>query len=408
MLFLLAVLVAPVATEAATIWTGPTMSFVNHLVSDVDQITPNVWLTRASTRGIYNAALESSFTHNFSPADTEWANGTTANYASLSYTDWNTWADGVNPGPPGTVGVNAVVHLISEDIYLDITFTSWPDGHSGNTGFSYNRSTPAVVNNPPSVTITNPASGAVFAAPANITIQASASDPDTGDSVTNVQFLVGSTVLTNEATDPFTAVTNNLPAGDYTLTAIASDDNGATATNSVNIIVDTPPAVTITNPLNNAVLSAPANVTIQASASDPDPGGSVTNVQFLVGSTVLTNQTTTPFSAATNNLAAGSYILKAIASDNLGVKTTNSVNISVVTPVPIVISSPSRPSSTNFQFSYTANAGLGYIVQRSTNLLSNGWITLVTNTAAASQVSFSDTNAAASPGFYRVGRLPNP
>lgn len=316
MLYLLAVLVAPVAAEAATIWTGPTLSFVNHSASDVDQITPNVGLTRASTLGIYNAALESSFTHNLSPADTEWANGTIANYASLSYTDWNTWAHGVNPGPPGTVGVNAVVHLISEDIYLDITFTYWPDGHGGNTGFSYNRSTPAVANNPPSVTITNPASGAVFAAPANITIQASASDPDTGDSVTNVQFLVGSTVLTNEATDPFTAVTNNLPAGDYTLTAIASDDNGATA--------------------------------------------------------------------------------------------TNSVNISVVTPVPIVISSPSRPSSTNFQFSYTANAGLGYIVQRSTNLLSTDWITLVTNTAVASQVIFSDTNAAASPGFYRVGRLPNP
>jgi hypothetical protein len=316
MLFLLAVLAAPVATEAATVWTGPTLSFINHSVSDVDQITPNVWLTRGGVQGIYNAKTESLFTHNFSPADTEWANGTTANYASLSYTDWNTWADGVNPGPPSTVGVNAVMHLISEDIYLDITFTSWPNGHSGNTGFSYNRSTPAVANNPPSVTITNPADGAVFAAPANITIQASASDPDTGDSVTNVQFLVGSTVLTNEATDPFIAVTNNLPAGNYTLSAIASDDSGATS--------------------------------------------------------------------------------------------TNSLNISVIKPVPVVISSPSRPSSTNFQFSYTADVGLGYIVQWSTNLLSTDWITLVTNTAAASLVNFSDTNATASPGFYRVGRLPNP
>jgi hypothetical protein len=316
MLFLLAVLSAPLTTEAATIWTGPTLSFNNHSVSDVDQITPKVWLTRGGVQGIYNAVTETSFTHNFSPADTEWANGTTANYASLSYTDWNTWAAGANPGPPSTVGVNAVVHLISEDIYLDITFTSWPDGHSGNTGFSYIRSTPAVVNNPLTVTITNPASGAVFAAPANITIQASASDPVTGGSVTNVQFLVGSTVLTNETTAPFSAVTNNLPAGNYTLSAIASDNSGATF--------------------------------------------------------------------------------------------TNSLNISVVTPVPVVISSPSRPSSTNFQFSYTANIGLGYIVQWSTNLLSTDWITLGTNTAAASPVNFSDTNATASPGFYRVGRLPNP
>src|SRR5438093_4354225 len=40
---------------------------------------------------------------------------------------------------------------------------------------------------PPSVNITNPVNGAVFAAPANVTIQANASDAD--GSVTNVQFI---------------------------------------------------------------------------------------------------------------------------------------------------------------------------------------------------------------------------
>ncbi len=47
----------------------------------------------------------------------------------------------------------------------------------------------AAANVPPTVTITNPASGTVFAAPASVTIQASASDSD--GTVTNVQFLVG-------------------------------------------------------------------------------------------------------------------------------------------------------------------------------------------------------------------------
>ena len=82
----------------------------------------------------------------------------------------------------------------------------------------------AAANLPPAVTITNPVSGTIFAAPANVTIQASASDSD--GTVTNVQFLVGSTVLSNDAAAPFSAVTNNLAAGSYTLSAIASDNNG--------------------------------------------------------------------------------------------------------------------------------------------------------------------------------------
>ena len=167
-----------------------------------------------------------------------------------------------------------------------------------------------------------------------------------------------------------------------------------------------PPSVTITNPVSGTVFAAPANVTIQASASDPD--GTVTNVQFLVGSTVLSNDDANPFSAVTNNLAAGSYTLFAIASDNGGATGTNQINISVVTPVSVLLSAPQKLAPANYKFSYTANVGLSYIVQRSTNLLSTNWTTLVTNTAGSGSINFTDLNATVNPGFYRVGRLPNP
>jgi chitinase len=167
-----------------------------------------------------------------------------------------------------------------------------------------------------------------------------------------------------------------------------------------------PPTVAITNPASGAVFAAPANVTIQAAVTNG--ASAVTNVEFLVGATILTNETAAPFSAVTNHLAAGSYTLSAIAFDNSGDTATNSVSLSVVTPVPVVIGPPQRSSGANFHFSYTANVGLGYIVQRSTNLLSTSWLTLATNTAAASPVNFTDTNAMVNPGFYRVGRLPNP
>ena len=167
-----------------------------------------------------------------------------------------------------------------------------------------------------------------------------------------------------------------------------------------------PPAVAITNPVSGAVFAAPANVTIQASASDSD--GTVTNVQFLVGANVVTNQATAPFFGVTNNLAAGSYTLFAIASDNSGATATNQVAISVVSPVSVLLSAPQPVPPGKFRLSYTANTGLSYIVQRSTNLISPDWTSLVTNQAASGSINFTDLNATFNPAFYRVGRLPNP
>jgi len=121
-----------------------------------DRMTSNVWITRGAIQGIFNAAVESSFAHFSSPAGTEWANGTLANYASLTYHDWNSWAKGVNVNPPSTVGVDAVVHLISDDIYVGIKFTFW----GGSTGlFAYQRTTPPL---PPTLTMTQTAEKLVF------------------------------------------------------------------------------------------------------------------------------------------------------------------------------------------------------------------------------------------------------
>jgi plastocyanin len=169
-----------------------------------------------------------------------------------------------------------------------------------------------------------------------------------------------------------------------------------------------PPSVSITNPAPGTVFSEPANVTIQATATDPNSGGSVTNVQFLVGSDVLTNVTAAPFSATTNNLAAGSYTFFAVATDNVGLTATNAVTISVVTPVPLALGAATHLSPTSFQFDYSANVGLTYVVQQSTDLSSPDWTAISTNTAASNPVTFVDQNAIANPGFYRVVRLPNP
>ena len=49
------------------------------------------------------------------------------------------WVGWTGQLPPSTLGVNACVHLISEDIYLDIVFDSWGVGATGGGAFSYHR-----------------------------------------------------------------------------------------------------------------------------------------------------------------------------------------------------------------------------------------------------------------------------
>ena len=119
------------------------------------------------------------------------------------------------------------------------------------------------------------------------------------------------------------------------------------------------------------------------------------------------DKTAAPFFAVTNSLAAGNYTLSAIASDNLGAKATNTTSLSVVTPLALTSSSP-QLSAAGFRLNYAANTGLTYVVQRAINLIVPNWISIITNTAASNPMVFVDTHATDSPGFYRVGRLPNP
>jgi len=78
----------------------------------------------------------------------------------------------------------------------------------------------------------------------------------------------------------------------------------------------------------------------------------------------------------------------------------------VVTPVSIVVSDPQQLPPSQFRFTYTANPGLRYAVERSA-ILTN-FVGLLTNTATGSSVTFTDSVAGGSQNFYRVGRLPNP
>jgi glucose/arabinose dehydrogenase len=94
-------------------------------------------------------------------------------------------------------------------------------------------------NSPPSVSIISPADGASFISPADVTIEADATDTD--GTITKVEFFDGESSLGSVAAAPFTE-TVTLYAGSHPLTAVATDDQGANAASDiVTIDVNTVP-----------------------------------------------------------------------------------------------------------------------------------------------------------------------
>ncbi len=191
----------------------------------------------------------------------------------------------------------------------------------------------------PTVSITSPANDATFTAPASVTINATANDAD--GTVSKVEFFQGTTKLGEDLTAPYSFNWTGVAAGNYSLTAKATDNDGITATSSAIAITVTStnilPTVSITSPANNVTFNAPAAITINATASDAD--GTVSKVEFFQGSTKLGEDLTAPYGFNWSNVAAGSYMLTAVATDNDGGVTTSGsiavsvINTTIVTPI---------------------------------------------------------------------------
>lgn len=313
----------PIA-NAQILWTGTNFAYNQSPVATLSSpngggadliIGPSgtnkgVSLTRSFNEVLYNrAAGETGPNGTTSPVDTMWAFGSLSNFATLTFKTLTAIRNSaLGDFQAAILNKPMVVHLVNENIYLSLTFTSWPQHDVG--GFTYTRSTaPAAV--PPTVSITNPVSGAVFAAPANVKMSAN------------------------------------------------------------------------------------------ASASS----GSVTNVSFRQGTTVLGSVTSPPFNFTAPGLTAGPYSLTAVATAN-GLSTTSAVvTISVVNPVAVTLSSP-QISNGNFTFSYSADAGLSYVLQDSSDL--STWISLGTNVATSNPVTVTEPILPSGNAYFRVGRLPNP
>jgi hypothetical protein len=185
------------------------------------------------------------------------------------------------------------------------------------------------VNHAPSVTLTVP--GAAPAAPANVTLEATASD-DGG--IAKVEFLVGGVVRGAVATAPYRYVWSGVPAGTYQVAARATDGQGASTTTAERDVVVTgapanaAPQVQLA--IGDGTLVAPATVACTATASDSD--GAVAQVQFFVDGDPMHTELSPPYQWSWSGAPAGTHLLQARATDDAGASSWSAPMVVTIDP----------------------------------------------------------------------------
>lgn len=196
----------------------------------------------------------------------------------------------------------------------------------------------SILNVPPNVNITSPASNTQLNAPTIIAITATATDSD--GSISKVEFYSGSKMLGSDNSSPYSYNWSNVASGNYTLTAKAYDNSGATTVSPpVAVVVSAQsisPTVSLTSPIANQTYGAPASIIISANAADQD--GSISKVEFYNGNTLITTEKFLPYSWTWNSVPAGNYTITAKAYDNSGATKVSS-------PISVVVSAKNISTS---------------------------------------------------------------
>ncbi|WP_310394669.1 glycosyl hydrolase family 18 protein [Hymenobacter sp.] len=163
-------------------------------------------------------------------------------------------------------------------------------------------------NTPPTVSLSGPANGATFAAPAAITLTANAADAN--GSVSSVDFYNGTTLLGTDTSSPYSYAWTGVAAGSYSLTAKATDNQGAATTSaavSVTVTGTPPAAQAIPGTIQGESYSAMLGIQTEATT---DAGGGLNVNDFTTNEWV---------DYSVNVAAAGTYTVGfRVASANGG------------------------------------------------------------------------------------------
>lgn len=126
-------------------------------------------------------------------------------------------------------------------------------------------------NSPPAVSLTAPANGATFTAPASVTVSANASDAD--GTITQVEFFANGNPIGSDASSPYSITWAANSSGSYTLTARATDNQGAQTTSAARSVTVSGGTSTQGAEVVRWASTAPVKVGWNVTADDTATGG---------------------------------------------------------------------------------------------------------------------------------------
>lgn len=217
-------------------------------------------------------------------------------------------------------------------------------------------------NTAPTVTFLTPNNNSVFTAGAAVVVIASAIDAEDGMLHTAIQW--SSNTISQTLRQGRMVSLNNLPAGQYDLTARATDSQGVTGEATLNFTIqgasNTAPTLTITSPSNNAGYTTNDTITLVATANDAQDGNISNNIQW--SSSDFTGTIARGGTVNLGRLPSGSYTFTARVVDSNGASAQQSVRFGVTgnttpnTPPSITITSPTQGNSLTVNDSITLTA----------------------------------------------------
>ena len=184
---------------------------------------------------------------------------------------------------------------------------------------------------PPTVTISQPASGTEVSVGEAVTFTATATDVEDGD-------LTASIVWTSSADGALGtggSISTTLSVVTHTITATVTDSDGASATDGVTVTVlaNQPPSVTITAPAMDTTVQAGESVTLVGSAADAEDGDLTASI---VWSSDLDGALGTGGSL-TETLSTGAHVVEARVTDSDGEVATDTVAVEVTATTPLTV-----------------------------------------------------------------------
>jgi Tol biopolymer transport system component len=219
-------------------------------------------------------------------------------------------------------------------------------------------------NKAPTISITNPHTGARLVGPTSIAVSMMATDSD--GTISKVEVFDNGELIGEAApagNNQYLINEQNASFGNHSLIAVATDNGGReNISNAAVVIVNGVANVSITSPSTGALLAPTSNVVVIASASHPS--GTINQVEFFAndesigfGTLVGGSQYNLPW----NNLNDGIYALVAVVSDGSGVTTTSPpITVTVASPPTVTITNPTNgsvfPSLTNISLSSIAQS----------------------------------------------------